>query len=311
MIPVLLGLLACGTPAEDSAAPLEVAPGCVDCALQDHNGFRYSATLTAAVHPGSSEGGPVVSWDSLTQDVHGHVRGVDFEVDQAVLLVFLDMGPDEVLARLSRDQLEQSDVSLTATCVPTGDRCAIADFRVLGRDLDIEQYYGEGMGTWLVLLRSFDEVGAASMVFVPPMDGGTKDVRVDDHTAKLDVDVDLGSLEPVLVAPGPDLTVRWSDLKVDGLGGPLALHSIDRLVVARYDSGLEALEERVFDLERDAVELWSAPVGGHTSADLTDLVGSTPFRGIDDQGTWVLWLSCTSCANPAPKFVTWLQPEAG
>ena len=305
-------LMACAEPAApDTGAGARGPVGCTDCALADANGFRYRAALSAAVQPGAADaGGPVVTWEALAHDLHGHRRGVDFEVDQALLLVFLELTPDEILERLSQDRLEQADVSLTASCVPTDDRCPLADFRVLGRDIDVESYYAEGMGTWLVLLRSYDEPGAVSLVFLPPSDGGAREIVLDDDTAQLDVDVDLLSLEPVVVAAGPDLTMRWSGLTQDGLGGPLALHGIDALVVARYTSPLADLEDGVFDLERRAASLWSMPVAGLTAAPLSALQGAEPFEGVDDDGTYVLWLGCTACANPAPKFVTWLTPGA-
>jgi len=33
-----------------------------------------------------------------------------------------------------------------------------------------------------------------------------------------------------------------------------------------------------------------------------------PFTGIDDTGTWVLALSCGDCRNPAPWYLTILEP---
>lgn len=42
-------------------------------------------------------------------------------------------------------------------------------------------------------------------------------------------------------------------------------------------------------------------------AGLTNGAGS-PFPGVDDTGIWLLSLTCGSCRNPAPWFLSILRP---
>jgi hypothetical protein len=234
-------------------------------------------------------------------------------VEEALLLVFLELTPAEISASLASDQLRQSDVSLYATCVPTEDRCRLEDFGVLGGDQDLEQYYTEDRGTWMVLLRSSMEAGAHTMVFLPPEAGGTTDVGIDDNTAQLDVAVDFRSAAALRADPGGDTVLDWSGLGRDGLGNELDSYTLSRMILARYSDGPAALEQQVFDLERVAEVLYEADISGRTSLRLDelapDLAGAPP--GADE--TWLVGLYCGSCTNPAPKFVARVEwaPAAG
>ncbi len=297
--------------ADDSGAP---APGCTDCALADANNYAYSAGLMVATRPGLAGAGDrlVVDWSGLETDIHGHVRGVDFEIEEVLLLVFLDLSPDEIRTGIATDSLPQSDVALYASCPATESRCALSDFGVLGRDVDLEEYYDEGRGTWMALLRSSAEAGAHAMVFFPPDPAGTTEVVVDDSASALEVDVDLAALAPVWLAPDADGPHRldWSGLTRDGIGNPLAPHTLSRLLLARYDQPVSALEQRVFDLERIATETWELPISGTVSAELDALVGGELAARVAADETWLVALYCESCTNPAPKFVTRLAAEA-
>lgn len=298
--------LACGAKPEaeataDSGAALPEP--CVDCVLSDAQNYRYTAELSVDVVPGSAEVTPVVDWSALRHDLHGHRVGADFDVEEALLLVFLELGPEEVQAALGSDTLQQADVSLFATCTSPDARCGIGDFTAMGRDVDLEQYYLDGYGTWMVLLRSSFEAGAHAMVFLPPASGGAEEIRIGDDSSKLDVAVDFRSSEPLVVGGSDAVTLDWSGLTQDGLGNPLAVHQIDRLMLARYDAPLSTLETQVFDLERVADERFDLAVSGRSSATLAELDGPRPLTDLSAPGTWLLALSCSVCANPAPKFV--------
>lgn len=285
-------------------------PGCVDCVLSDAQNYRYTAELAVDVQPGRSDGSPVlIDWSGLSEDVHGHVRGVDFDVEEALLLVFLELTPAEISASLASDQLRQSDVSLYATCSPTEDRCRLEDFGVLGGDQDLEQYYTEDRGTWMVLLRSSMEAGAHTMVFLPPRAEGASDVSIDDNTAQLDVEVDFRSAPALVADPGGGTVLDWSELGRDGLGNELDSYTLSRLILARYTEGPEALEQKVFDLERVAGELYEANISGRTSLTLDELAPALASQSLGADETWLLGLYCESCTNPAPKFVARVEWE--
>ncbi len=293
---------------------IDVVPPCETCVLTDANNYHYSASLDVAVQPGLAGGGDtlLIDWSDLTRDIHGHVRGVDFEIEEVLLLVFLDLSPEEISARLADDDLPQSEVSLYASCTPTDDHCALADFGVLGRDVDLEQYYNEGLGTWMALLRSDAEAGAHTMVYLPPQSGGVTEVVIDDATSTITANVDFHSLQPLVLSQSTESphTLNWGRLETDGIGNALATHTLSRMLIARYDQPVKNLETQVFDLETIAVETWNVPISGQQELNLDDVLGENAALRIAPDETWLLALYCDSCANPAPKFVTTLQAEA-
>jgi hypothetical protein len=305
---VLLSLLlpACGVNAllDTGAEP------CVDCALADDNNFSYAADLTADVVPIGANADATLDWSALAHDLQGHALDPAVDIGQVQLVAMRDLAPDEVATALANDDLEQSAVTLYVTCDPEGAACALSEFGVLGAPFDLLQYLDDGVATWLVALTRFDEPGAATLVFLEPRDGeANHTVAVGDDTSRLDVDVDLAALAPVVVPEGePAVTLDWSGLTRDGLGNPLDLGRIDDVLLARFDQPVEELQTRVFDLEEIASASWRGDVSGGRSVSLDTLEGDTPFAGVDDEGTWLVALGCSTCSNPAPRFVTRLSP---
>jgi hypothetical protein len=71
------------------------------------------------------------------------------------------------------------------------------------------------------------------------------------------------------------------------------------------------LEAQVLDLMLIADEKWELAIEGAATAalyDLEDEEGHT-FDGFYGEGSWVFVLLCEDCQNPAPPFLTLLQPE--
>lgn len=286
---------------------------CLVCALTDENQYRYAADLRARTVPLAAGADALVRWDTLAHDIHGHPRDPVEDIDAARLVAFRGLGPDEVLDALERDDLSQSAVTLYLTCAPTDAACALTEFGLLGNVLDVTEYFVPGQATWLVALASDDEPGASAFLFLDPTEGIDADEAVvDDDASALDVDVDFESLAPVRVPVGrPDVDVDWSGVTRDGLGNPFYAPSVDGLLLARYDATPAELAERVFDLEEDALERWSLRLEGSTHASLADVEGDTPFAGVAPGSTWVLALRCSSCLNPAPRVLTFLEPVEG
>lgn len=305
-----LGVLTgCADPGADSGGPAPVPP-CSSCGLSDAHTYTYGAALTAQVVPVAAGQDATVRWDDLAVDIHGHRRGEQFEVEQAQLVAFLDLSPEEVTAALATDSLNQSEVSLFATCTPTDGACALSDFSVLGNTFDLERYFTEGSGTWLVILGSSFEAGGHAFVFLEPRDEvSTTTAAVTDDSSALSVAVDLDSVQPLRPVPEGTTVLDWSGVSQDGLGNPLAPHQLDRLVVGRYPGmSLDALEDSVFDLERIAAPLWELDVTGRSSATLDEIAQGGPLPLPEDGSSTLLAVYCSFCLNPAPKIVGVLVP---
>jgi hypothetical protein len=287
---------------------------CTDCSLSDANNFTYSSALDIGVLPAAALTDDHIDWSGLTRDVHGHPVDLSADISSARLIAFRDMTPEDVTEGLANDNLAQADVTLFVMCDPTQPSCSLGQFGLLGNPVDVPSYFAEGSATWLLALMSDVEPGAAAFAFLSPETGAADTVRIDSDTSALDATVDFLSLRSVLVPEGePAVTVGWSALTRDGLGNDLSLQMLDEVFVGRYDLSRGALEARVFDLESLAVESWEAPIAGQLSVRLDTLAGDRPFPGADAESTWLLALRCSTCTNPTPRFVTFLEgaPEGG
>ena len=150
------------------------------------------------------------------------------------------------------------------------------------------------------------------MFFTPTEDETNTAVSLEQACGMLSFTVELESLSSVpLNTEGPWI-VDWSGLTRNGQGQPASLGSIDRVMVAWFaEQDLAGLEERFLDLELLADRLWSMELDGGAGAQLDDLieVGSgAAFDGFTEEGLWMLALRCTTCPNPAPQFLTVLNP---
>lgn len=306
---LLGGLLGACVPVVKPTGSGLSAEGCLDCKLDDSNQFEYEADLTAAVIPLAERRDAVVRWDGLSRDLHGHPRDAVSDIDSAWLVVFRDFEPPEILDALAHDDLPQSAISLFVTCEPLDAACRLSDFSLMGGSVDVVPSFTEGDTTWLVVLNSPREVGASSMAVIQPTAGSdASEAIIGDDSANLDVEVDFARLEPLsVVGSTPALALDWAGVTVDGLGNPLNTAAIDSLFLGRYDAPRQELASKVFDLEATAAESWEMPLEGGHQAELARLEGETPFNGIQPGSTWLLALRCSSCINPAPRLVTFLE----
>ena len=105
--------------------------------------------------------------------------------------------------------------------------------------------------------------------------------------------------------------VDWSALTVNGLGQAATLDDIDTVQVGHYtEHTLEQIEARFIDLESLASSLWVIDNHAGASADLTIATGPQgTFDGVNTSGIWLLALRCSQCYNPAPVFLTVLEPS--
>lgn len=304
VVPTLfLALSACGADPEAVVAP------CTDCVLENANNFAYTSELGIGSSPLRAETDAIIRWDTLTRDVRGGEIDPRTDLNEARLIAFRDLAPADVSYALAHDELAQADVSVYVTCTPTDASCVLSDFGMFGNTIDIQQYFQEGYGTWLLALGKSGEPGADALMFLEAVaDTETTEAHLTDATSTLSVSVDLDSLTSVVVPLGePNLTFDWAGLTRDGLGDSLDHATLDELWVARFEETPEELAQDVFALEERAQVQWTLDVAGYSGAALADLEGEGAFAGIDRTGTWLLALRCRTCTNPAPRFVTLLQ----
>jgi hypothetical protein len=315
-VPLLALLLACAgsadkAPEETGDAPAPVATA--DVSFTDAHNYTYVGDLDAPAFPVAQLSDAVLSWSGLSKDLRCHDLDPVADIDNTALLIFPHLTEAEVEEGLSNDSLDQADLGAYLSYEP-GDAtsASLSQFTFFGTDADIELQFEEGSGTWLVLLTTGTQVAVGARmlaVLEPRADTTVTTADADDGCAVLDFSADLGSLDrlPVL-AEGP-WRLDWSALTRDGHGNPFVSTRVDGVMVARYDESPSELEDRFLDLELIAEETWSWPIESGTSADIEVLAGDTPFPGFTGPGTWALALTCGTCPNPAPIFLTILDPQ--
>ena len=315
---ILIGLVG-GCPVDDddtgdddtAGGPCE-AGGTV--ALADANNYTIASTLDIRHYELADLSDPLFSWGDLTHDLQGHPLDPTTEIDVFAAAVFRYLSEEEVIQGLSTNTLDQGELAIYVLFETGGATEAhLSEMTMFGgTDIDVEQYYEASYGTWLFTLNTgtTPAQGTRMAAFFEPTAGcTTEEMSFENDSTSVDVDADLTSLTTVQVPLGATFTLDWGDLTTDGSGNDIQLGNIDQLMIARYDGTTPAeLQDQILDLEIIASEIWTFDLPGGSDADLAALTAdSGTFDGVSADGTWVLALRCSTCANPTPPFLSVLQ----
>jgi hypothetical protein len=160
---------------------------------------------------------------------------------------------------------------------------------------------GTGLGRGIRMLQSFqlDTKSTAT------------DVALTDNSTKLTYSANLHDLTITGVpARTAGLTLDWSQMTKNALGAEFKPSYITSAVVSHFTQTPAELETKFLDLEAIATATYRADVPSGSVLDFTTLKdsGGAAFPGVDDTGTWVIGLVCGNCRNPAPWYLTILEP---
>lgn len=303
------GLLACGDKADDTGA-LEA-----NIILTDANNFSYTGDISVPSYTTHSGADVEVCWSNLTKDLQCHDLDPIADIDNVGLVRFPHMTQDEVETGLSENSLLQSDISgyvewntdHSATCIN------LSEMSFFGTEININKEYTEAGGTYMLLLAEGLEpgVGARMISFLAPSaDSDVASVELEDNGCDLlDFEADVESLTPAAAPADGPWVVDWSGITVDGLGAEITLENIDGVMLGFYEGKTPADLEAIFlDLQEPGVatELHEVTLEGGSTFDLGSIDG---FSGFSGDGTWVLALTCSRCYNPAPLFLTIVEPS--
>lgn len=300
------------TDTSDSSDPcLDPSP---EIALSDSNNYLFSGSLDITGYPLAAPGDPLIDWSAVDTDLLGHPLDPATEILTAAVVVFEQLSEAEVEEALATDSLDMADVTIYVSVNPEGATQAyLSEFTLMGNDIDVESYFVEGTGTWLLILTDTLEVGVGARMaaFLEPTASSKETMaNITNESATLNLDVDMSQLEPLVVPTETvDLQLDWSGLSRNGRGTEWVENTVDRVMIAHFaDKSPADLQERFTDLELLADPIWNFDIIGGDSADLGELAAKDPsFTGTSTEGTWAMALVCTSCANPAPPFFTILQ----
>ncbi len=295
------------------------------------NNYSFSSVLSfppTTVAPGRELS---FDWSGLAHDFLGHELDALAEID-TVTLILWRMTEQELQMKLNDDALAQRDVAVAATAPTENVRTQVSlfDFGTPGRRptdpasspeqilpfLDAAAY-APAEHIYTLMASTGMEIGSGTrMIQSFKLDPASEnaEVRMTDASTRLDVMVDLQSLEQTQVPLGePALTVDWSSMTENALGGEFERNSIGLVAIARYSESRAELESKFRSLVRYdrsivAERAWTLDVPAGDRATLSSAVDESgaSFAGIDADGTWLLALFCTQCQNPAPWYLTFL-----
>ncbi len=296
------------SPASDDTGDTAAAGGASGdgLVLVDANNYALESSLAIQSTPLAERSDATLDWSGLTTDLQGHDLDPVADIDVLTLLAF-ELTEAEVEAALATDTLSQSDMALYVSLDTEGRTSAsLSELSLFGNDIDVEQYFEEGSGAWLLTVNTGTTpgVGARMVGFLAPSaDAQADQAALTDDSAELFIDVDLLSLDPVAVsADTTQLDLDWSQLTVNAQGNTMVSGAADQVMLGRYDTlAAEDLQDAFLDLELLADQTWTVDIDGGSAASVTD------FGTLDADATWVLALRCTTCSNPAPLFLTFLE----
>ena len=121
---------------------------------------------------------------------------------------------------------------------------------------------------------------------------------------------DLHSLAPIDAPTTGPWEADWSGITVDGQGNAVNFSGIDEMIIGEFSpNDTSAVEADFLNLETNATHLWRRALTGGTTADLSEATdGETWFESMDPANLYLLGLRCTRCYNPAPVFLTVMNP---
>jgi hypothetical protein len=310
----LLGLGACSNDEGKETAASAVPCQNGEFVLQDSQNYSYSGDLTLPVIETATATDIEVCWNNTVQDIQCHDFNRKDDVDNVSLIRFPNYSQSDVEQGLSNNNLLQADISGYVAVTNEGGTCAnLADMSFFGTPIDIAEEYNEAGGTYLLNLTTgtIPGIGSRMIAFLQP--SATSDVtsiELPDGCGILDFEATVQDSDTLNMCTDGGWTIDWSGLTKDGLGNEVNIQNIDSVMVGFYE-GLSAadIQSQFLDLELIATQLYTMPLDGQVTADLTLASdGTNNFASFDGDGTWIVALRCSTCSNPAPLFLSIVEP---
>jgi len=288
--------------------------------------YAFSSTLSFATLPIAPNSEVTVDWSGVTQDFTG--VSLDPTTDIGVVsLILWKLSAEELATKLNDDALEQRFMVAPTMYLPQGGETSASMFDFLtaaGTVIDPGMFmeyrnpdtYPPETHTYTAMAASGTVLGEGTRMiqaFKLDPSSTTTEVALDSDSTGLTYQADLASLDRVQVPAGvTNITIDWSNMQTNAFGREFLPNSITDVMVARYSLSPDELEDQFLRLETIHEGLWRGAVPSGSSVDLATLMDESggSFPGIDADSTWIVALSCGVCTNPAPWYLTILEPCA-
>ncbi len=284
--------------------------------LKDENNYSFEGTLTIPSVETAAGGDVEICWDELTKDIQCHDLDPLNDIDSVSLVRFRNLSETEIEESLSSGELVQSNVDgYIGFNTQNAVTCAsLSEFTLFGTPVDITEEYAvsdERVYMLLVATGTTPGVGSRMLTFITPSETSTNtEVNISSGCDVLEFEADLTSLTPVRVPDDGPFEINWRALTRNGQGREFEAGTVDRVMLGFYAGETAAsLEEKILDLELIATSLWKIDHSGGSGTDLSQATNEDgAFSGFQGDGAWVLALMNTQGQNPAPLFLTILEP---
>ena len=303
--------------------------GSLNLLLDPANNYAFDSTVTFDVQSVAPNTPLTFDWSGLSIDLMKQPINPAGGDVAAVLVSLMGLSVQAFQDKLNANEALNNDSKGTLAFYPTTEtRAHIYEFASPG-DLmprlpeEIDPYLDPGAfppeeNTFAVLIQDDREPArGVRMVQAFRLDPNSlsTDVTLSNTSSDLVYQTDLAAVVPVQVPAGTaNITADWggmNDVANNALGDLWVKRSIEEVMIGRYDLTPAQLTEQFLGLENIAAELYRGPVPAGSTIHLSTLVEETsgaPFTGVNASGTWILALNCLKCTNPAPWFLTILQP---
>ncbi|MEL6347689.1 MAG: hypothetical protein AAFV53_31575 [Myxococcota bacterium] len=301
------------------AAVVTMSVGCSDpiIYLEDANNYDYVGVIDMPRVETASGADLSLDWSGLTQDLRCHDVSPSQVINNLGLIRFPDLTEEEIEDRISTDSLLQSDTSGATELAPDGiTRADLSAFSFSGTAIDVAEEYTDEDGLFLLTLSAGGELGIDTRMLAlldPEPSSSNTTVSIEGGCDVLDFSTDLSALQRLSApAEADSWIVDWSRLTQTGLDNELVFGSVDGVLIGFYEGlSVSDIETQFLDLELIASALYEIPLESGVGAELTDArtADGRSFSGFTGDGIWLVGLTCASCANPAPLFLTIIEPQ--
>lgn len=311
-----------GTSATTGGSPASMCSANV--VANEKSDYAFSSTITFTPVNVASKSNLTFDWSGLTRDFEGHaVSPADLAMS---IVMFWDLPLDQFEAKLNADALFTSDLIVSPPLSLTlggGETSAhLYDYTINTTPVTPDQInpyfdaaaYPPTSASFLVGVQSGTVLGRnlrMLQAFDLDESSNTNVVPITNDSMKLAYTVNLHELAVTAVPAGQQqLTLDWSQMNTDALGREFDRGSVTDAIVGHYSQTPAELEAKFLDLDQIALATYRAPIPSGFVLDFTALKAKdgTSFPGIDATGTWLVGLLCGNCRNPAPVYMTILEP---
>ena len=317
---------ACGS---SSSSPQSVT--CTNGTMIANEANDYTFTSSLTLHPVKVKpmSDLTFNWGGVTKDFLGQPVNAVNDLN-AIFLLLVSLPSSTFEMQLNNDTFASSSIVIPGpppSYLPTGGvtmqslynnfmGAYTVDAAMASQYLDAATYTpmnstfvlaaqtGTSMiGSGIRMLQSFE---------LDPSSSNTT-VTMTDMSTTLTYSANLHSLHPTGVpANTPNLSLDWSQIQTNALGQTFVPTNIANAIVGHYTQTPSQLENQFLDLQTIAEDLYTAEIPSGTVLDFTTLIdqNNKSFPGVDSDGTWLVALICSGCRNPAPYYLTILEPVA-